>query len=214
MKIARPAGVFRCTCLRLSSLLLSALAAACALPVTAAGAAEVETLVRTCSACHGGNGTAHSSDIPVIAGQPFSVIEDALILFAGGQRPCTVMCAIAAALAPLEKEALANYLEQQNFSPAAQVFEPSLAALGAELHLNNGCETCHSQGGRNGNGMAPILAGQRTPYLRNALQQIKDGKRSGPKVMNQAIRSLSDDEIEALVHYYARDTGPGNGQQS
>lgn len=191
------------------SLLLSVVAAARTPPVTAAQAAEVKTLMRTCSACHGGNGTTPSSDIPIIAGQPFSVIEDALILFAGGQRPCTAMCAIAAALSPLEKETLANYLEQQNFTPAAQEFQPSLAALGAKLHLNNGCETCHSQGGRNGNGMAPILAGQRTPYLRNALHQIKAGKRSGPKVMNHAVQSLSNDETEALLNFYARD-----GQQN
>lgn len=164
--------------------------------------------MQTCSACHNGNGTTLSSDIPIIAGQPFSVIEDALILFAGGQRPCTAMCAIAAALSPLEQEALANYLEQQTFIPAAQEFEPALAALGAELHLTNGCETCHSQGGRNGNGMAPILAGQWTPYLRNALDQIKAGKRRGPKVMNQAVQSLSNDESEALLNFYAR-----NGQR-
>lgn len=191
------------------SLLLSVLAAAHTPPVTAAEAAEVETLMRTCSTCHGGNETTLSSDIPIIAGQPFSVIEDALILFADGQRPCSAMCAIAVALNPLEKEALANYLEQQTFAPAAQPFELELAALGAKVHHNNGCEICHSQGGRNGNGMAPILAGQWTAYLRNALFQIKTGKRSGPQVMNQAIRSLSNDEIEALLNFYAR-----NGQQN
>jgi sulfide dehydrogenase cytochrome subunit len=189
--------------------LLSALAVAPFLLVTKAGAAEVDALMQTCSACHSVNGIPPSSDIPIIAGQPFSVIEDALILFADGQRPCSAMCAIAAALNPLEKEALANYLEQQTFAPATQQFELELAALGAKLHHNNGCETCHSQGGRNGNGMAPILAGQRTPYLRNALFQIKTGKRSGPQVMNQAIRSLSDDEIEALLNFYAL-----NGQQN
>ena len=189
--------------------LLSALAVASFLLVTEAGAAEVDALMQTCSACHSVNGIPPSSDIPIIAGQPFSVIEDALILFAGGQRPCIAMCAIAAALNPLEKEALANYLEQQTFAPATQPFELELAALGAKVHHNNGCETCHSQGGRNGNGMAPILAGQRTAYLRNALFQIKTGKRSGPQVMNQAIRSLSNDEIEALLNFYAR-----NGQQN
>ena len=189
--------------------LFSALAVAPFLLVTPAGAADVDALMQVCSACHGVSGNPLSSDIPIITGQPFTVIEDSLILFANGERPCTTMCAIAATLSPHEKEALANDLEQQTFTPAAQEFEPSLAALGAKLHLNNGCETCHSQGGRNGNGMAPILAGQRTPYLRDALDQIKAGKRSGPKVMNQAVRSLSNDEIEALLNFYARD-----GQQN
>lgn len=190
-------------------MLLSALAAAQFPLVTEVWGAAVNELMQTCSACHSENGIPLSRNIPIIAGQPFSVIADALLLFADGERPCTAMCAIAAALSPLEQEALANYLEQQAFTPAAQEFEPALAALGAELHMGNSCETCHSQGGRNGNGMAPILAGQRTPYLRDALDQIKAGKRSGPKVMNQAVRSLSNDEIEALLNFYAR-----NGQQN
>jgi sulfide dehydrogenase cytochrome subunit len=172
--------------------------------VAQAGAEDVHTLMRTCAACHTPNGNPPSSDIPIIAGQPFTVINDALLLFAAAERPCMAMCGIAAELSPHEKEALADYLEEQTFVPAKQEFDPSLAALGAKLHADKGCETCHSQGGRNGNGMAPILAGQRTPYLRNALQQIKVGTRSGPTVMNQAVRSLSDDEIEALLNYYAR----------
>lgn len=164
--------------------------------------------MQTCSACHSGNESTVSRDIPIIAGQSFTVIEDALILFAQGGRPCTTMCAIAAPLSPPEKEALANYLEQQTFIPADQGADPVLAALGAELHRDKGCETCHSDGGRNGHGMAPILAGQRTPYLRNALNQVRTSNRSGPKVMNQAIRPLSNDEIEALLNFYA-----SNGQQ-
>ncbi len=188
---------------------LTALILAQALVVAAARAAELEALKQTCSACHGERGMPISHDIPVIAGQPFTVIEDALILFADGKRPCTAMCAVAAMLSPLEKEALANHFEQQVFVRANQEFDPALATLGAELHTKRGCETCHASGGSMGNGMAPILAGQWTPYLRSALHQVKAGERSGPSVMNRAIRSLSDDEIEALLNFYAR-----NGQQN
>jgi len=169
-----------------------------------AKAVETDTLLQACSACHGDTGPQVRRDIPVIQGQPFTVIDDALILFADGVRPCTVMCAIATALTAPEMEALANELERRAFVPAHQEFEPGLAVLGAEVHENGGCETCHSGGGRDGHGMAPILAGQWTVYLRQALHQIKAGERHGPTVMNRAIRSLSEGEIEALVNFYAR----------
>jgi len=193
---------------RLPCLLLATLAGAQSLLPTIAWAVDVDVLMQTCSACHGGNETTLGPEIPIIAGLSFTVIEDALILFSQGGRPCTSMCAIAASLGPTEKEALANYLEQQTFIPADQDADPVLTALGAELHRDKGCETCHSDGGRNGNGMAPILAGQRTAYLRNALNQVRAASRSGPKVMNQAIRTLDNNEIEALLNYYAN-----NGQQ-
>ena len=168
-------------------------------------AADAERLLPVCSACHSGNGIPPGAEIPIIAGQPFTVIEDALMLFAAGQRPCTVMCGVASALSVHEMEALAEYFEQQPFVPADQEYDPTWASVGAQVHRIRGCDTCHSQGGRDGQGMAPILAGQRTPYLRDALNQIQAGKRRGPKVMNQAVQALSNNEIEALLHFYARD---------
>jgi len=167
-------------------------------------AADVDSLWPVCSACHGRDGMPLGAEIPIISGQPFTVIEDALILFAKGKRPCTVMCAIAGALSGPEMEALANYLEQQPFVPAEQESAPALVSLGQELHMDKGCETCHFQGGRAGRGVTPILAGQQTGYLRKSLLEIRAGSRSGPQVMNAAIRSLNADEIEALLNFYAR----------
>lgn len=160
-------------------------------------------LLRACQACHTTQAPPPVEDIPIIAGQPFTVIEDALILFAQNERPCTTMCALAAALSPEDRETLANELEQQAFVPAIQEFDSALAAAGAGVHQDNGCETCHAEGGREGQGMAPILAGQRTPYLKKAFLQLRSGQRSGPKVMNKAILALSEHDIEALLNFYA-----------
>jgi len=155
-------------------------------------------------ACHAPGGVGQASEgVPLIAGQPFTTVEDALMLFSAGNRPCTVMCAIAAGMNPGEMEALAEKLEQLPYVPADQEFDPDLASHGGKLHLNSGCDACHSRGGQNGQGMAPVLAGQRTSYLRQALLQVRAGLRKGPRVMNQAVRKLDDDEIEALLHFYA-----------
>lgn len=191
-------------CVRALCWLLSALVALFPLMVIEVWAADAESLLPVCSACHGGNGIPPGAEIPIIAGQPFTMIEDALMLFADGQRPCTVMCGVASALSPREKEALAEYFEQQPFVPADQEYDPALASMGEQVHTAQGCETCHSRGGRDGHGIAPILAGQHTPYLRDALLQIQAGKRRGPKVMNQAVQALSNGEIEALLNFYAR----------
>jgi len=61
-------------------------------------AAEVEVLLQTCVACHSGSGVPLNCDVPIIAGQPFTVINDALIPFATGERPSTSMCAMAGVL--------------------------------------------------------------------------------------------------------------------
>jgi len=167
-------------------------------------AVDAPALVQSCLACHGENAFLAGGTAPAITGQPFTVIQDALMLFAANGRPCTVMCAIAASLSQGEIKALANYLEQQDFVSVDQESDPDLAVLGSELHLRNGCDNCHSEGGRNGLGMAPVLAGQWKPYLRDALLQVRAGKRKGPKAMNGAIRSMSEEDIEALLEFYAR----------
>ena len=50
--------------------------------------------------------------------------------------------------------------------------------------------------------MAAILAGQWTPYLERSLQRIRAGERLGLKLMNEAIRVLTDGDIEVLLSYY------------
>ena len=188
---------------RCHGVLLFILIAYQCLPIAEAQSAKTDSLLQSCMACHNANDPPLSPDIPIIAGQPFTTIEDALILFSRNERPCTTMCALAAALSDAEKEALAEALEQQAFTPAIQQFDPALAARGASTHQQSGCENCHSDGGRNGHGVAPVLAGQRTPYLRNALSQFRAGQRQGPKEMNRAIASLDENDIELLLNFYA-----------
>jgi len=170
-----------------------------------------------CRACHGEDGASLNPLVPKLAGQPYTLIEDNLLAFRAGRRSCAparsdgqpaaalakTMCTLVANLSDREIAALADFYSKQYFVPAEQSFDPQLAQLGSEVHLNLGCDRCHARGGRETLGMAPILAGQWTPFLRRALIAVRAGTRKGPKMMNQKIHGLEDIEVEALLNYYA-----------
>jgi len=183
----------------------------------AAFSADVGELTPVCSGCHGLNGISSNSTVPTIAGQAYTLIEDNLLAFRDNERACSeteflqgeaaalvsAMCAFVATLENQDIAALAEFYELQVFVPARQSFDPSLATDGARIHRVANCELCHSQGGRESNGMAAILAGQWTPYLERSLLRIRAGERMGPKVMNEAVQKLTDGDIKALLSYYA-----------
>ena len=176
-----------------------------------------EVAQRVCSTCHGAGGVSLNPLAPTLAGQPYTLIEDNLLAFRSGQRSCSpqradgspsaalaqTMCAQVRDLGDEQIAALARYYSSLAFEPASQDFDPTLAARGAEAHRAGGCERCHADGGRETLGMAPVLAGQWTPYLTRALNAIRAGTRHGPKMMNEPLRQLDEAAVEALLNYYA-----------
>lgn len=178
---------------------------------------DIEPLLDECAACHGEGGVSSNPMVPTLAGQPYTLVEDNLLAFRAGGRSCAperddgsaaarlaqTMCMTVAELSDDEIESLAAYFESRAFVPANQTFDAALVPRGSRLHADKGCERCHSDGGRTTNAMAPVLAGQWKPYLRRAMKALRAGDRHGPKAMNAAIDDLEDEEIEALLHYYA-----------
>lgn len=176
-----------------------------------------EVAQRVCSTCHGAGGVSPNPLVPTLAGQPYTFIEDNLLAFRAGQRSCgpqradgspaaalaQTMCAQVQELSDAQIAALAGYYESLAFEPASQDFDPTLATRGAEVHRSGGCDRCHAEGGRETLGMAPVLAGQWTPYLRRAMEAVRTGVRHGPKMMNEPLRQLDDAAVEALLNYYA-----------
>ena len=182
-----------------------------------AGEPDSPMTTSVCESCHGTNGVSKNPLVPILAGQPYTLIEDNLLAFRAKRRICApqrsdespsallakTMCTTVASLEDTEITALAAFFERQAFIPAEQAFESTLTASGSILHIEKGCERCHSQGGRQTNAMAPILAGQWMPYLRRAMDALRSGTRKGPKVMNTSIHNLNENEVEALLQYYA-----------
>jgi len=179
--------------------------------------ADLDALIANCDGCHGKSGISSDSDIPIIAGQPYVVIEGNLIAFRANERTCTesefrhgdtsrpatTMCKISATLDDADIEAVSKYYESQTFISAKQPFDASKVAAGAEVQKKGHCEMCHADGGRLSNGKVPILAGQWTPYLEATMREIKEDKRKVPKIVKAGVQSFSDEELDALLNFYA-----------
>jgi cytochrome c553 len=68
--------------------------------------------------------------------------------------------------------------------------------------LSERCAACHGPGGAKPIAPDyPILAGQYASYIIKALGEYKSGKRKNP-VMGAQAAQLSQDEIEALAHFF------------
>lgn len=177
--------------------------------------AEAPPLSGLCTSCHGASAPSPHPDVPSIHGLPEIVIDIALYDFRGGLRPCRAptcaesggcpaqsMCEIAKPLLDEDIEALARWYGAQDFVPAAESFDPALAARGHNLH-DEQCEICHSGGGTDPQDEASILRGQRMDYLRQALEDYRAGRRTAVEPMDRKIRALTSEQLESLVHYYA-----------
>ncbi|MGH8457648.1 MAG: c-type cytochrome [Stenotrophobium sp.] len=83
----------------------------------------------------------------------------------------------------------------------------ALAAGPAEPAKAPTCFACHGQGGLSTNGMYPILAGQHTNYIEQALHEYKSGERKNP-IMGAQAAGLSEADIRELALYFNAQPGP------
>jgi cytochrome c553 len=174
-------------------------------PAVAEGDAEQgRKLGFTCLGCHGIDGYRNaypSFRVPKLAGQKSDYMRTALTAYRAGSRPHPTMQAQAGSLTEEDIENLvawiASYGEAEPVATAEQVAGVEAAQI---------CVTCHGVAGAAVQPAPPILAGQHEDYLVYALNQYKDGVRSG-NVMNAFAATLSDADIKLLASYYASQDG-------
>lgn len=179
-------------------------------------AGDLDAVVENCNGCHGNDGVSQWSDVPTIAGVPEFVHADALYIFRDEARPCTeseyrqgdtsraatTMCAVTADLSDDMIDEVAAYYAGLPWVAAKQDFDAALAEAGKAVH-DAECDRCHSEGGSNPEDEAGILAGQWIGYLEDTFAEYKAGDREQPKKMEEKLNALSDDDVKALIHYYA-----------
>ena len=177
-------------------------------------AAAEPALTTGCADCHGVDGlAAENLDAPVIAGMPAVHIEEAIYAYRDGARQCRyepLMCETVLHTSDARIADLAEHYAAQPRKSSNEEFDRELAARGGKVHTQL-CGSCHvpPDDPEAGDVLGIPLHGQRSVYLRYALQSYTDGRRENLlDQMADKLKELESGDIEALVHYYAGYPGP------
>ena len=167
----------------------------------AGGIATGSMLGNTCAGCHGTNGHSVGPASPSIAGLNEEYFVDKMKAYKEGTHHSTIMGRIAKGYSDEEINALAKHFAAQPYQLVSQSFDAGMAKKGAKLHKKN-CEKCHEEGGLKGE-EAGKLAGQWMPYLHYTMDDFRAGHSEMPKKMKKKVEKLSDEDVMALLHFYA-----------
>jgi len=172
--------------------------------INESNATEVTALIAPCEGCHGKDGASQNPTIPIIGGMSALYISDAIAAFRDNTRLCNgdIMCQLASNISEQDAQRIGKYFAGKPFVRAKQSFDIELAKRGKALHQRY-CSKCHQQGGSLAQDDAGIMAGQWKPYLEQQFKEFKTGKRLMPEMMKPKIAKLSDDDVKALIEYFA-----------
>jgi len=172
-------------------------------------AAAAPALTTGCQDCHGADGlAAENLDAPVIAGMPAVHIEEAIYAYRDGARQCRyepLMCETVLHTSDERIADLAEHYASQSRDSSDEAFDKALAVKGEKLHAKL-CSQCHVKPDDPAaeDVLGIPLHGQRSVYLRYALQSYMDGRRENLlDAMAEKLEQVDSGGIEALVNYYA-----------
>jgi cytochrome c553 len=155
-----------------------------------------------CDACHSASGVSAIPLTPHLAGQPKVFLETQLVLIREGMRPLPAMQGMLDKVSDETIIALAKYYSALP-APSAAVTDAARVERGKKWATDMLCGACHlpTQVGRE---QVPRLAGQREDYLLAVMKAFRDNKAPGRDTqMQNAMRGVSDAQIEDLAHFLA-----------
>ncbi len=158
----------------------------------------------TCLGCHGIEGQRNaypSFRVPRLGGQRLDYIENALRAYRDGTRPHPTMHAQASSLTDGDIDNLLAWIETSGTANDVATAEQVEGVAAAQI-----CVTCHGADSEGVVPQPPVLAGQHADYLVHALNQYKNGTRSG-NVMVAFAAALSEADIALIANYYASQDG-------
>jgi sulfide dehydrogenase cytochrome subunit len=177
---------------------------------TGLGPALAADPFKGCSACHGKDGNSKKPANPSISALSPKYTRMSMAAYRDGSRECgkkKMKCKIAAKWT--DDQIADSALHFSGFARVQrdQDFDAGLASRGKAVHEER-CAGCHGGGAE---GLAEgvtdggLLHGQWRDYLGFALNQYREGGRQQPDAMRAEVDALSDEDREAVLHYYASD---------
>jgi cytochrome c553 len=153
--------------------------------------------------CHGEQGIPTDKSTPLIWGQQQGYIDAALSDFKRGRRVSEPMAASVQDLGRLDLVAISAHYAQKPWPDLQQPAAPSEIAQRAEQLISQGqCTESGCHVGFVGELARPRVAGQSEEYLKAALKAYQNKTRTHA-AMEEAVRSMSDADIQALATYLA-----------
>jgi len=180
--------------------MLGAFAVAGSMQVQADPSASM--MANTCAGCHGTDGKSVGPASPNLAGMSAIYFNDTMVAFKSGDRQSTIMGRIAKGYTDGQIEAMGDHFAALPVYKAPQKIDAAQAKAGAKVY-DKGCAKCHDENGALADDDAGILAGQWLPYLQYSMEDFAAGHRDAPKKMAKAVKKLSDDELAAVLAFFA-----------
>jgi len=154
----------------------------------------------------GGCNSCHKPGVPfmpLINGQPEQYLKTVMLQQRDGQRQSLVMGDLLKEYPDEKLDTLAKYYANSVWVSAGEASNSELVRTGAAIHQKR-CVGCHGQDGRRASGMTPRLAGQTISYFKSQMSAYLDPQVKMPsEVMRTIVKGMSQQEIDALAHYYA-----------
>jgi cytochrome c553 len=163
-----------------------------------------------CQGCHGKDGNSADELIPKLAGQYDEYIIKQMRNYQAGTRSHEIMNGMAASLSDKDLADVAAYFADQQMmkGSGAETNEKgkNLFLKGNIKNMVMTCVYCHGEGGKglhSSTAMYPVIGGQHKSYLLKQLTDFREDDRvNSPNViMNKIVRSLSNEDIQALAEY-------------
>jgi cytochrome c553 len=152
-----------------------------------------------CAGCHGAKGISTNFIYPNLAGQQAAYIATQLRAFKKGTRTDAMMQPFAEQLSTDDINNLAAFFTKQ---ANETVHHPEMNVVTEEtVSKASMCKGCHGKKGE-GRGTFPKLTNQHVHYLEKQLKDFRSGDRKGGP-MSGIAKSLSDDDIKQLSHYFS-----------
>jgi cytochrome c553 len=187
---------------RLAAALLLALPTLLAFPPAARAQLKPETLA-ACAACHGPAGNSPTPEIPSIAGQPQTFVENQLVLIREGLRDVPAMKDLLKGMSDAAIVELTQYYAAQKPTPAKSAVQPERYKAGNEIAKKAMCGTCHLAD-FSGQNQVPRLAGQHEAYLIASMKMFRDNPAPGrDTIMTATLRGMSDAELGQVATFLA-----------